>query len=546
MPDRKGVSTLRIHPRKRIFVGAAIVVAAALACPPTVAAQTAASDVTVVVDGSPVSLDQPPVMSNGRILVPLRGVFQRLGAIVTWDPGSQTVLAQRGPTSISLTIGSLQAFVNGQPQTLDTPAVLVDGHTMVPLRFIAQALGAGVGWIAATNTVQITTQGEAAPPAGGPAPEMYAPVPPVSQVQTITGTVTQVIAYAYPGGLTIQTPDGALYTYRVVSATAITRVNRATGFSGPVALSAIQPGDAVTITADPTGTAQTVQALTDPAAQTRPRVPAPPVVRTNTGTVAQVNASAYPGQLTVQLPDGNLYTYRVLPRTAITRTNTTTGRGGSVPLGAIETGDAATVTADRGGTAESIQAAFAEITGTIARLERDRIMLRDGHTYRLDSTAQISRFGQILTAAALQPGAAVTLRVNPETWRVYGVTLLQAPSAPATSPVAAPSGGRRVDAPVITSPASGAAVTAPFTVTGTAQPRARVTVAAEYSQNLLGAPSRGSLGAQTVTVDAKGNWSATFGRTAPVRDVKLTITAVIVDDAGADRSAPATLTTTLH
>jgi hypothetical protein len=354
--DRKGVSRLRIHPRKRIFVSAAIVVAAALGCRSMVAAQT---------------------------------------------------------------------------------------------------------------------------PAGGPSPEMYAPVPPASQVQTVTGTVTQVIAYAYPGGLTIQTPDGAFYTYRVVSATAITRVNRATGFSGPVALSAIQPGDAVTVTADPTGTAQTVQALSDPAAQTRPYVPAPPVVRATTGTVAQVNAFAYPGQLTVQLPDGNLYTYRVLPRTAITRTNTTTGRGGSVPLGAIQAGDAATVTADQGGMAESIQAAFVEITGTIARFVRDRITLRDGHTYRLDSTAQISRFGQVLTSAALQPGATVTLRVNPETRRVYGVALLQAPSARAISPVAVPSGGRHVDAPVITSRASGPAVTAPF------------------------------------TVDAKGNWSATFSRPAP-------------------------------
>jgi Copper amine oxidase N-terminal domain len=521
-------------PRKGALMLLGAAIAAATAGPFfTAAAQTPASGITIVVDGSPVSVDQPPVMSNGRILVPLRGVFLELGAIVTWDPGSHTVLAQRGPTSVSLTIGSLQAFVNGQPQPLDTPAMLVDGHTMVPLRFISQTLGAGVRWDAAHSTVEITSQGAPEPPATS------TPPPAVPAVQTVTGTVTQVIAYAYPGTLTVQTPDGALYNYRIVSATGITRMNRTTRVNGPVPLSAIQPGDAVTVTADQTGTAETVQAVNDTAVQVRPYVPAQPIVHTSTGMVAQVNASADPGQLIVALPDGSVYTYRVLPRTAVTRTNTTTGRGGAVALGALQTGDAVTVTVDRGGTAESVQAAFAEIRGTIVRSERDRITLQDGKTYRIDRNAQVSQFGQTLSPASLRPGAVVMLRLNPDTRRIYGVALLEAAPGPAITAAAIP-------APVITSPAAGANLTAPFTVTGTAPPRARVTVAAEYTQNALGAPPHGTLGSQTVTADAKGHWSATFTQTPPAGGVKLTITAVVVDDRGADRSAPATLNTTLH
>ncbi|HKX19912.1 MAG TPA: copper amine oxidase N-terminal domain-containing protein, partial [bacterium] len=133
-------------------LAAAVVMSVAAGLTSVAAAQTTAPYIKVVVDGSPIYLDSPPMLLNGRVLVPLRGVFERLGATVAWDPRSQTVLAQRGATSISLTIGSSQAAVNGQAQPIDAPALLVAGHTMVPLRFISQALGAAVGWDAATYT----------------------------------------------------------------------------------------------------------------------------------------------------------------------------------------------------------------------------------------------------------------------------------------------------------------------------------------------------------------------------------------------------------
>src|SRR5215472_3215299 len=127
-------------------------------------AVTPAPYVRVLVDGQPVSFDVPPVVALGRVLVPLRGVFNRLGAIVTWDPGSQTVMAARGDTSIVLRIGDTQAHINGQPTLMDVPALLVGGRTMVPLRFISQALGSQVSWDAASTTVQIAAQPLSLPP----------------------------------------------------------------------------------------------------------------------------------------------------------------------------------------------------------------------------------------------------------------------------------------------------------------------------------------------------------------------------------------------
>lgn len=127
-----------------------------------------AQTVSVTIDGTPVSFQGARAqVVNGRVLVPLRGVFEQMGAFVGWDPSTRTVLAQRGDTDVSLPLGSTTARVNGQPVRLDVPASVIGGRTLVPLRFIGEALGATVTWNAATRTVEIVT-GEAGP--GQPPP----------------------------------------------------------------------------------------------------------------------------------------------------------------------------------------------------------------------------------------------------------------------------------------------------------------------------------------------------------------------------------------
>lgn len=110
----------------------------------------------VILNGTSVFFDVPPTIEDGRTLVPLRAIFEAIGADVAWDNNTQTVTASKGGTEINLTIGG-QAYKNGVLVTLDVPAKLIDGRTMVPLRFISEAFGGEVNWDAATQTIVITT-----------------------------------------------------------------------------------------------------------------------------------------------------------------------------------------------------------------------------------------------------------------------------------------------------------------------------------------------------------------------------------------------------
>jgi len=114
------------------------------------------NEVKVVIDGKPVVFDVKPVINDGRTLVPLRAIFEALGATVDWEPHTRTVISQKGSTEISLQVGSTQLYVNGVAKTLDVPAKIIDGRTLVPVRAISEAFGCGVDWVAATKTVVIT------------------------------------------------------------------------------------------------------------------------------------------------------------------------------------------------------------------------------------------------------------------------------------------------------------------------------------------------------------------------------------------------------
>lgn len=100
------------------------------------------------------SFDQPPIERAGRVFVPLRGVFERLGASVVYSNG--LINATGSGRTISLHIGSTQATVNGQSQYVDVAPFLVGARTLVPLRFVAQALGAVVDYNNSNSTVTIT------------------------------------------------------------------------------------------------------------------------------------------------------------------------------------------------------------------------------------------------------------------------------------------------------------------------------------------------------------------------------------------------------
>ena len=113
--------------------------------------------ISVLLDGTPMLFDVSPQIINGRTMVPLRAIFEALGAEVEWDGAAQMATATRGDTVVVLPIGSTSPRVNGQVVTIDQPGVIVGGRTLVPLRFVAESFGVGVNWDGATRTVTITS-----------------------------------------------------------------------------------------------------------------------------------------------------------------------------------------------------------------------------------------------------------------------------------------------------------------------------------------------------------------------------------------------------
>lgn len=110
---------------------------------------------TVKVDGTIQVYEQPPLLLNGSALCPARDILQSLGATISWDGVKQTVTASKGDTEINLTIGSPVADVNGTPVVLEQPPLLINGRTMIPVRRICETFGARIHWNEGTRAVEI-------------------------------------------------------------------------------------------------------------------------------------------------------------------------------------------------------------------------------------------------------------------------------------------------------------------------------------------------------------------------------------------------------
>ena len=115
-----------------------------------------AQNIGVQLNGAPVNFSgAAPVNANGSVLVPMRGVFEAMQAQVRYIAPTQTIIANRGNREIQLTLGSATAYINGSATTLPQAARSINGSTYVPLRFVADALGARVAWNGGTQTVVI-------------------------------------------------------------------------------------------------------------------------------------------------------------------------------------------------------------------------------------------------------------------------------------------------------------------------------------------------------------------------------------------------------
>ncbi|MCL2398145.1 MAG: copper amine oxidase N-terminal domain-containing protein [Defluviitaleaceae bacterium] len=117
------------------------------------------NDISVILNGMPIEFDVAPVIINDRTMVPFRAIFEALGMTVEWDEDTGTAIGIGENLRIALPIDGLTAFVNADAVELDAPALLHNGRTLVPIRFVAENSGANVEWDEATGTVVITTDG---------------------------------------------------------------------------------------------------------------------------------------------------------------------------------------------------------------------------------------------------------------------------------------------------------------------------------------------------------------------------------------------------
>ena len=120
--------------------------------------QPQADTITVTIDNTPVNFaDQAPTIINGRTLVPARGVFEALGFDPSWNEQAQQVTLSRDRDIILISIGSATFTTNGVSHTLDVPAQIINGRTMLPIRAVLESLGYDLNWEDSARTVVIST-----------------------------------------------------------------------------------------------------------------------------------------------------------------------------------------------------------------------------------------------------------------------------------------------------------------------------------------------------------------------------------------------------
>ncbi len=143
------------------LMGAAVFTAASLN---TVFAE---NTISVKINGKNVEFDQPPTVENGRTLIPFRAVLEEMGLYVDWNSDTKTIICTDGYKTGLLTIGSSEMIIGDSEQetiferiSLDVPAKIVNGRTLVPIRAVAESFGAEVTWDENTKTVEINAEKE--------------------------------------------------------------------------------------------------------------------------------------------------------------------------------------------------------------------------------------------------------------------------------------------------------------------------------------------------------------------------------------------------
>lgn len=114
------------------------------------------SGLQVYVNGKQVSFESEPLLYENTNLVPLREIAEGMGAALTWDQDSGTIGVTKGNHKMTLTIGSTTVFYNGSSETASAAPKVMKGVTYVPAQVFARGLGAGIEYLESANSLKIT------------------------------------------------------------------------------------------------------------------------------------------------------------------------------------------------------------------------------------------------------------------------------------------------------------------------------------------------------------------------------------------------------
>lgn len=120
-------------------------------------ASASGSEIKIYIDSAPLAVSEKPVTVNGTTLVPMRSIFEALGFSVSWNQKTATATGTKGDLTITLTINKKTATVNGANKTLSVAPQIINGSTLIPLRFLSENAGYSVKWSAEENTISITS-----------------------------------------------------------------------------------------------------------------------------------------------------------------------------------------------------------------------------------------------------------------------------------------------------------------------------------------------------------------------------------------------------
>lgn len=119
---------------------------------------SAASQISLVLDGSTVTgaTEVPPEIKDGRTMIPIRALAEPLGADVGWDQATRQVTLERAGVTIVMTVDSTTAYVNGKAVEMDVAPYITNGRTLIPARYVGEFFGQKVDWDGEKRQVVVT------------------------------------------------------------------------------------------------------------------------------------------------------------------------------------------------------------------------------------------------------------------------------------------------------------------------------------------------------------------------------------------------------